>query len=738
MSNHPWRFFRAGGVDQVVLETADDLRNLGDLDLKLWVALSCPVHGHQVDARTMALIDTDGDGRVRAPEVLAAVKLLTTLLREPAEIFKDPAALPLAGVRDDAPEGRTLLAAARAVLTSLGKGTSTQISVADFADTGAIFTQMAMNGDGVVQADVAGDPALAQAVTDIVTTMGADKDRSGKDGVSVAKVEAFFAACAAFAAWADRGRTEAAVLLPLGAEGTPAAWAAVEAVRGKVDDFYARGRVASFDGRSLAALNRAEADYVALAAHDLSAAGTEVESFPLAQIAPGGALPLGQGVNPAWAARIAGFVTQALVPLHGEKAVLTAAEWDAVNAALAPYGAWQAARAGSEVAGLGVPRVTALLADDTKARLLARIAEDEARRADAEGIVQLERLVRYHAHLGQLLRNFVNFADFYGRRRKAVFQAGTVYLDQRSCDLVLAVQDPGRHASMAGSAGAHLVYLDCVRKSDGRKVTVCAAVTDGDSDNLLVGRNGLYFDREGRDYDATVTKIVDNPISIRQAFWSPYKKFLKMVEDFVAKRAADAEAKSNAAVAGAAETVAHADTKAVAPAASPPASKPMDIGTVAAIGVAVGGITAALGALLQGFFGLGIWMPLGILGLILCISGPSMLIAALKLRRRNIGPLLDADGWAVNTQARINIPFGRSLTQLAVLPPGSKRDVVDPFAEKKPVWPYLLGALAVIGLVVWGLVHFGVIELPWGSATEAAPAEASAAEAAPAAAPAAP
>ena len=40
-----WRFFRAGGFDQVRLDTAAELLNIGSLDQKLWVALSCPVKG---------------------------------------------------------------------------------------------------------------------------------------------------------------------------------------------------------------------------------------------------------------------------------------------------------------------------------------------------------------------------------------------------------------------------------------------------------------------------------------------------------------------------------------------------------------------------------------------------------------------------------------------------------------------------------------------------------------------
>jgi hypothetical protein len=36
---------------------------------------------------------------------------------------------------------------------------------------------------------------------------------------------------------------------------------------------------------------------------------------------------------------------------------------------------------------------------------------------------------------------------------------------------------------------------------------------DGDADNLLIGRNSVFYDRKGRDWDATITKVVDHPIS---------------------------------------------------------------------------------------------------------------------------------------------------------------------------------------------------------------------------------
>ena len=91
--------------------------------------------------------------------------------------------------------------------------------------------------------------------------------------------------------------------------------------------------------------------------------------------------------------------------------------------------------------------------------------------------------------------------------------------------------------------------------------------------------------------------------------------------------------------------------------------------------------------------------PLAVVGIMLLLSGPSMVLAWFKLRRRNLAPLLDANGWAVNTQARISIGFGVTLTHTAVLPAGAERSLRDPYAARKPLWPWLL--LVAVALALW-------------------------------------
>jgi hypothetical protein len=476
-------------------------------------------------------------------------------------------------------------------------------------------------------------------------------------------------------------------------------------VRDKVDDYFTRCRLAAFDERAAAALNPADTTYAGLAVQALGTGAEGVAALPLALVGPGRGLPLKAALNPAWEAHIAALRDEVVKPILGERNELSYAEWQDLAARFTAYGAWVGTRPANPLAAMDVAELRALLAGGTRAGLEALIQRDLAAETAAEQVDALERLTRYSRDLVKLLRNFVTLSDFYGRHEKAIFQAGTLYLDQRSCELCLRVADMGRHAALAPLSGAYLVYCDCVRQGEA-PMTIVAAMTGGDADEMMVpGRNGVFYDRQGRDWNASVAKVVEAPISVRQAFWSPYKRIGRMISDQIQKFAA---ARDKAVDDKAAAGVAEAGAKVAAPAAAPAAPVPFDIakfaGIFAAIGLALGALGTALAAVASGLLSLPAWqIPLVVVVVFLLISGPSMLLAWLKLRQRNLGPLLDANGWAVNTRARINIPFGGALTGVAALPPGASRSLSDPYAEKQRPWGtwFFLLLLVVIAVVLW-------------------------------------
>jgi hypothetical protein len=345
--------------------------------------------------------------------------------------------------------------------------------------------------------------------------------------------------------------------------------------------------------------------------------------------------------------------------------------------------------------------VQALLAAG-KGPVEALIARDRALEAEANAVADVARMVHYHRDLYVLLRNFVCFPDFYDAGRSAIFQAGTLYLDARSCDLCVKVEDPAAHATLATLSRMYLAYCEC-RRIGGERMKIVACFTQGDSDFLLVGRNGLFYDRQGRDWDATIVKIVVNPISIRQAFASPYKWFIKTIEDSVNRFAASKEKEASAQVKAAGETTTGAAIGA------PPKAEPVDVGKmvgiIAALGVGAGALGTVMGGMVSGFATLQPWWAklVAVAGVVLVISGPSMLIAWLKLRQRNLGPVLDANGWAVNGRVKVNLPLGHALTELATLPPGAIRSLEDPYedhgarARRRVALLLVIAAAAVLG-----------------------------------------
>jgi hypothetical protein len=684
--SHRWGFFRAGGFNQVRLESGADLMSLDQLDQKLWVALACPIAGLEFDPKTAALIDTDNDGRIRAPELIAAVHWAGTALKNPDTLIQGGDSISLDAINDDADHGKQILASARRILAHLGQAASSSVTLAQAKDANSVFASALFNGDGVIVPQCADDPAIASVISEIADCMGAVHDRSGKPGINQEQADRFFEACAAFDGWVKQAEEDALSVLPVGAN-TAAAAAAVQAIKPKVDDYFGRCRVAAFDLRSLEILNRAKEEYIQIAAHDLTIDASQLAVFPLAQVVPGRPLPLQTGLNPAHAAAAATLLAAAVQPLLGDRSELTEADWAALQGKLAAYQTWKAAKAGGAVEKLGVARVRALLAGKTRQTVNALIARDQALEAEAANVANVEKLLRYVRDLCLLCRNFVNFSDLYVAGGPAIFQCGSLYLDERACFLCLTVEDAGRHASMAGLSGAYLAYCDCARKGAGEKLGIVAVVSQGDDENLMVGRNGVFYDRKGRDYDATITKIVASPISLRQAFWAPYKKLVRTIEEHIAKRAATADADLQTPLAAAATAAPAAGTKPL-----------FDPSVIALLSLAIGSLAAGAATVLA-FLGkvpLAL-LPLVLAGVALVVSAPSLLLAFIKLRKRNLGPILDANGWAINAKAKINVPFGERLTALAKLPAGATLNSNDRYAEKPVLWPKV--AVAALFLI---------------------------------------
>ena len=692
---HAWNYENVGGSTRVKITSGADIAHLGELDPKKWTVLSCPSTGLEIDEKSLQYIDTDADGRIRVNDIVATAQWMTAAIKNADLLIKGADSIDIEQFNQEDANGKLLYNSSKQILANLGKE-GTVISLADTKDSTAIFANTALNGDGIITELTTADLDEKAVIAAAVASFGGVADRSGDKGVNAELIEKFYQALADYSAW-----QAASVEAPYGAD-TDKAIEAYNALDAKVKDYFVRAKLASFSPESAAKLDVQTALIESITADNLTGKTEEIASYPIARIMGKAELPIDATINPAWAGQFATLM--GIVQPKGK--VLTEADWAAIGAAFATYNAWKGAKKGAEVEALGLDTIKKFLADDKKQALLDLVAQDASLKEAAEGIDMVDKFLHIYRDFYHLLRNFVTFQDFYSRNKnvRAVFQCGRLLIDQRECRMCMKVVDMGKHNTMAAASGMYLVYCDCTTKTKPGKMVIVTAVTVGEIGDLAVGKNAIFNDNDGLVWDAVITKIIDNPISVGQAFWSPYRRVATTIENLINKSAADKDAAMmkdlNAKVNSVPTTApAAADAKA-APA------QPFDIakfaGIFAALGMAVGMIGTALTSLFKGIFELKWWQLIAaFVGILLVISGPAMVMAWMKLRRRNVAPLLNANGWAINAASKISIPFGETLTDIVKFP---KLKLKDPYAKKGiPTWKKWAISLSALAVVVAGL-----------------------------------
>lgn len=763
-------FQRMGGLDQVVLLNNEEWQNLDKLDPKLWMALSCPIEGLEFSRPTLDLLDKDHNGRVRAQEVTEAVQWICDRLINPTCLRESSSDLRIEALRDDTDAGKALRKAADLALEKQAKEKTDFLTLPEVEAIVKEAAAYPFNGDGIVPPDSAPAPSakeeglnnIREYIICAISIIGAVKDASGKPGLNEDLVKELDSRLYSALEWRNSLKS---VHMPLG-DKTAAAWTLLQKLMPKFEDYFSRCNLAAFSPETLAKISDAgqtsEEQQSASSPNVLINPSTLLE-LPLAKINPDGTLDIQKGLNPAWSKDVQEFCNLAAPLAGGSLKKLDEKTWGSIKSSFAEYAAVLSKKPSWPVPDPDADRVTypdcptlALApADDPLKRgflpldpteVIASLSDEQIKTMLGSKIHEefsafvtkdleapplasfedLRKLMLYKGNLYTFLRNFLSFLDFYDHDRKAIFQTGTLYLDSRSCRLCVPVDDVENHARLSASSHLCLIYCDCNRQDEAGveyNCKIAAALTAGTLAALIDGRHGLFIDNNGNEWDTKIIQIVHNPISLKEAVWAPYIRVSNMIGEQIQKFVASKEEAVGEMTGKAASTLADAAGKqpAAAAAAMPAPKEGFDFaknaGIFAALSVALSVLSAAFAYIAKSVASLGWWWPVALLVVFICISGPSVISAWFKLRKRSLGPLLDASGWAVNKGAPINLVMGASLTQVGKLPPNSTRDFNDPYtlpellrAKKRRAWIkfiIFLLFLACLGgfwlyCVIWG------------------------------------
>ena len=612
---HRHAFFRAARTPQPALLRGADVEWLADLDRTGWIVLSRPTALPGREDPVAALLDGNGDGRVRVPEVLAAIDWLRPRLASFDRLFLPFAGLVPDDLRADTPEGKALADL-----------------LAQIAPDGTPVTAAALGEARQTRLCAPGQPPLcgmAETFRRLCPSPEDAETQSRKD---------FESACAL----TDRVLAWRAAL-PKG-DWTYEDAAAFAALRQPVADYFLACETLRYDPA---------------ATPPPRDPAKPLREAPLAlpsAVSPG--LPLRGGLNPAWR-----WAAERLAKWTGrDDAVLTPEAWHALCGRFAPLMAWYD---GSEICPPGERKAffdtvdwddaegIARLADPALRAELARLIDAEEAKAPLRATFDaLERFLTLREGFLRFLRNFVNVADLYPPMADPLFLTGTLFMDGRCCRLCFPVEgDAAAHAKAAEGSRCCLVYCALERKGEAGR-TILAVFTAGATGALTVGKRGVFFDLQGRDWEAVACHVAINAISLSEAFVEPWRRIGAACVETARRLLAG---KGDAAVA------------ALAPKPAKPAMPP-EMASVATLGIALSFVASAAAAIAAAVTNAPLWKTGAVAaGVVLAVSVPSVILAWFRLRNRDLAPILNASGWAINRAIGLTPRLGRFFTRRASL-----------------------------------------------------------------------
>jgi hypothetical protein len=691
------RFRNFGGIHQFMVIDDEDLSKIDTLDPARWAATSAPIDDLQCDKAFLKYVDLEGSNRIRFSQIVAARDWTFERLSRRGAMKGRNEAIKIDDLASNE-SGDKLRAAAARVNREQKAADADHVSLSDLRAFKADYPKFLANGDGVIPPDVLPEADVAAFVRDIMATVGTVKDRGGADGISADHLDRFKTRGQAWIDW--RAKTKDAS--PWG-DDTASASALCAKLDAKIEEYFLHCDLMRHESVSEATLKMKEDDVRALRARDATALEAYLKSAPLATLHAKGALDLHGSINTLYRADFNELRDKVLHRVLGaDVKELTRDTWRKARGTFDGFNDWQRSKPTEPFDALGEDKVKAYLTGPLPGRVVHFIELDKAAGPELAEIDNLEKLLLCVRWLVDVANNFVNFSAIYRPSDTALIEMGSLIIDSRRLEFCIRVKDRAAHKSIAAESLIFLVYAKIVGKDGGAtEYEIVAPVTGGEVGRLRVGKRGIFHDNAGKEWDAEIVEIVENPISVKEAMVRPFRRAAKFVTDkiesWVASKAAAAEEGVGSAASAAAtqaQTAAEGATTSVAaggataiagapvaaapkaPTAAPPPAEGLNINSIVlGGGMALAGVGAVLGGLFGMLTSLSGWLAiLGVIGAVMAFSG---LLAWLKLRKRDLSVLLEANGWAVNVHTNITRRIAKVFAFTPDLPKEAKLDVDD-------------------------------------------------------------
>ncbi len=681
----PLSFARFGRAHHLRIEGAGDLRRVLALQEALWVASSASVATLNADPVLLGLLDDDRDGRIQAGDLKDAIRWLLTHLADTSGIREGNTTLQRSALADGGESSEEIHLAWSNTLRRLDSAKATELTLEQLRTVRAEQAKRGLSEAGVVKPESAEDDATRALIEDVLATVGGVEHPGGGRGVTEEQLDRFLAEAATQLEWLDRGALpegkDDSPVMPLGRE-TAEAFAAYQTLRPKLAEYFDLCDASRIDPSLADAAWASEEARKEFRLGDSEALRGYLRRAPVAPPSPEGSLPLHGTINPTYVPALARFTREVLGRLHDPVGpTLERDEWLRIDDLFEAHRGWVAERPAVSVGELAEDRLRVILAaGETVEAVRELLSESHLEALDLGRVRELERLILLQAWILPLVTSFVSFPDLYDSKRRALFEMGTLVMD--GCHFTMAVRVSNRksHAKLSDDSNLFVLFVE-VSEQEGKPLyEVAVPVTSGGRGNLAVGKRGLFVDTDGKQLHARVVQIVENPISFREALIAPFARLGNALSERLEKMQEQAEQKIESAGMGAADRLEQAAAgtteeaqATAAPAVAAPAATGSAGGWLAGGGIAVAALGSSSAFVIKTLAGMELWtIGAGVGSLALAVLLPILLVAWLKLRRRDLSAILEGSDWGINARMRLTRAQARAFTYRPDFPPGSR------------------------------------------------------------------
>lgn len=688
----PIVFRNYGGIHQLRIESAEDLSLIHHLHPALWAATSVQLESLQCDPIFLKYLNQDGHGSIRSEHLRIALKWIFHLMGQRGRMSDASEVLQIVDLDISHKDGQKLKEAALHILGHLKVKNFEEIGLGQVRVFQKTYVMNPPNGDGVLPIQHVSDPDAAKLAAAVLEEIGGTRDISGLDGINEGQLLKFLDRAKKQLAWKSSPNDYSSGEIMSWGEDTPDAVKIVFECDTKIEEFFWQCDFLCLNDCNREQIRFSEKDLDRVDASSVDSIEAQLAQAPLQIPNAAGVLNLQGTINPYYKRQINELQERVLVRAQPHSCdSLTRSGWGQVKAIFEPYCKWQAQKPSDGLGEISEITLREYLDGPGQKKLFKLLLEDRAVQDELKQITDLEKLILYQRWLFELANNFVNLSALYDPSRRALFELGNLIIDGREFTFTMRVQSRSAHKKIAQTSKMFLVYAEITGSENGQhNYEIVAALTSGDQGGIEIGKRGIFYDLQGKEWDARVVDLVKNPISLSEAIKAPFLKAKKLLTDkielFAGSRVGSLE-KATTEMVTKIEKGESLDQLVGSPGSPRPAVSSLGIrDLLLGGGIAFAAVGSSLVYLIRTLSQISL-LKAGVV--LMSIVAVVILFSAFlgwnSLRKRDMSALLEACGWAVNLRMYLTGRLGYLFSHRPHLPDGARRehrDLVNTFLQK--------------------------------------------------------